>query len=479
MAKQKIVPEPAAPPETFPGSELVPGPRNLANPQNLYNQEREADLCGAILIDPSQLDECLAIGLESGDFHDIRNKEVWNAFLDLKASGLDIDPNMVGDVLARIEKLEIVGGQSYLTSLLNLPGNTSHAASYAKIVKDFADRRHDYYELMEDTQKKGLRMLDLSRPYSETVPVRKTNWTIAELMATEFPDPAGPLPGIIPTGLTILGGRPKRGKSWLMLQFSYALAAGRGKFLDHDLTQKHVIYYALEDTPRRIKDRLAKFDPSPDATIEFERELKPLHLGGLEQIEKAAEDHYLIVIDTLGRAMPGRDFTKDAGLFADVLGRLQIIAIEHNIAIVVILHTRKPTGFEHDPIDDILGSTQGLTAAPDCVLALYREQGKTYTRLEGRGRDFDDIDLTIEFDPITCAWQLIGKTDQVQLAENKADILEGMKELGKAKVSKIAEAIKKDRGNTAKRCAELWTQGYLKKDLIDGITYYFLPEADT
>lgn len=315
-------------------------------------------------------------------------------------------------------------------------------------------------------------------PESTTLPARKTNWTIAELMATDFPDPSGPLPGIIPTGLTILGGRPKRGKSWLMLQCAYAVATG-GRFLDHELAANKVIYYALEDSPRRLKDRLAKFDPAPDALIEFERELLPLDLKeGMDQIREAAEDHYLIVIDTLGRAMPGRDMSKDGGLFSEILGQLQTIAIEKNIAIVLILHTRKPAGMENDPIDDILGSTQGLTAAPDCVLALYREQGKAGARLQGRGRDFDDIDLTIEFDPITCAWQLVGITGEVVETENEGEILRAMADLGKVKPSTVAKELGMHRGNTSARMVKLWTAGKLRKEVISNETYYYMPEVE-
>jgi hypothetical protein len=320
--------------------------------------------------------------------------------------------------------------------------------------------------------------LNIPVPESTTQPRRKTRWNIGELFSTDFPDPVGPVPGLIPNGLTVLGGRPKRGKSWLMLQCAYSVSVG-GKFLNHDMTKNRVLYYALEDTPRRLKDRLAKFNPEPSALIDFERELKPLHLGGLEQIDLASDECSLIVIDTLGRAMPGRDFTKDGALFADVLGRLQTIALAKNIAIVLILHTRKPNGIEHDPVDDILGSTQGLTAAADCVLAIYREQGKTGARLQGRGRDFDDIDLTIEFDPITCAWQLVGITGEVIEGENENEILEAMSDLGKAKVSEIAKAINKHRGNTSTRCAKLWVKGLLQKEVIADVTYYFIPPTNT
>ena len=309
---------------------ILPAAPKLADPNALYDLDAEAALCGAILIDGTRLNDCTQ--LTPADFHDRRHREIWRAFMDLDASGMAIEYLTVCDILTRTGKFLAAGEDAYLTHLLNAPGNSQSAASYARIVADYSTRRH----MLAEATDAARQVLDLAQPLPESAARRKTNWTIPELMAADFPDPTGPLPGIIPTGLTILGGRPKRGKSWLMLQCAYALATG-GKFLDHDLAKNKVIYYALEDSPRRLKDRLAKFEPDPDALIEFERELKPLHLGGLDQIRAAAEDHYLIVIDTLGRSMPGRDFSKDAGLFADVLGQLQTIAIEKNIAIVVIL----------------------------------------------------------------------------------------------------------------------------------------------
>jgi hypothetical protein len=180
------------------------------------------------------------------------------------------------------------------------------------------------------------------------------------------------------------------------------------------------------------------------------------------------------VIDTIRRAMPGKDFNKDGALFDDVLGQLQTMAQNKHISIIVVLHTRKSFGQDFDPIDDVLGST-GLTASADCVLAIYRQPNKTSTLFRGRHKDFGDIDLTIEFDPITNAWQLVGITGEVVEGENENEILEAMPDLGKAKVSEIAKAIGKDRANTGKRCAKLWVKALLRKDLISDIPYYYLP----
>ncbi len=82
-----------------------------------------------------------------------------------------------------------------------------------------------------------------------------TVFTAAELMAQDIPPVRWILPGILPEGLTILAGKPKMGKSWLALDLSVAVATG-GKVLGLQVEQAGVLYLALEDTKRRLQDRL-------------------------------------------------------------------------------------------------------------------------------------------------------------------------------------------------------------------------------
>jgi hypothetical protein len=287
------------------------------------------------------------------------------------------------------------------------------------------------------------------------------------------------VPGIIPNGLTVLGGRPKRGKSWLMLQAGCSLGVG-GMFLDHQLKLKKVLYYALEDRPRRLKERTARLGIPVYALIEFELALKPLQLGGLAQVEQAARygGYQMIILDTIRRAMPGKDFNKDGALFDDILGQLQTLAQQTDTAIVTILHTRKSTaGFDPDPVDDVLGST-GLTASADCVLALYTEQGKKGATLKGRGRDIDDIDLALQFDPLTCAWQSLGETREARNREADEEIFAVLEETGKTPIGVIAKAIGKDFSNTPKRLLTLWVSGKVRKEETAEKTYYYLPARE-
>jgi hypothetical protein len=274
----------------------------------------------------------------------------------------------------------------------------------------------------------------------------------------------------------VLGGRPKRGKSWFMLQAGCALGLG-GKFLGRALRLGKVLYYALEDHPKRLKDRIARLGVPGYCLIEFELALQPLHLGGMAGIENAARhgNYSMIVVDTIRRALPGKDFTKDGALFDEILGRLQTLAGQNRTAIVPILHTRKASfGVDPDPVDDVLGST-GLTASADCVLALYTEQGRKGATLKGRGRDLDDIDLALEFDPLTNCWQSQGGSGEAKLRETEEEILAVLEEMGKAQAHTIAKTIGKDYANTRKRVAALWAAGKIEKIVVEEKSFYFLP----
>ena len=66
------------------------------------------------------------------------------------------------------------------------------------------------------------------------------------------------VPGFIAEGCTLLAGRPKLGKSWLMLDVGLAVAAGRYCLGDARCEQGDVLYLALEDNERRLQRRIDK-----------------------------------------------------------------------------------------------------------------------------------------------------------------------------------------------------------------------------
>jgi hypothetical protein len=300
---------------------------------------------------------------------------------------------------------------------------------------------------------------------------RRQRWSVAELLDTEFPAPRWAIPDLIPEGLTIIGGRPKVGKSWLALQAAISVGTG-GVFFNKPIERGNVLYVALEDSPRRLQDRIRKLCIPRDALITFERTWKPLHRDGLTDliIELEATSYRLVVFDTLTRAFPGLD-QNEQHIIAKIMSDIQALAINRNTAIVFNDHTRKPSNFINDPIDDIMNSTV-KTAAADCILALYKVQGKF--NLKGRGRDIEEIDYVLHWDPFTWCWQNEGSAGELAMTEQQTKVLEALQLLGKCQCNDVAKATNIDRGNTHKKLEALYNAGKVHKEAIGRNIYYEL-----
>jgi hypothetical protein len=66
----------------------------------------------------------------------------------------------------------------------------------------------------------------IHRDDPQPIALRKLGITLDALDRKTFPELREIVPGILPEGLTILGGRIKLGKSWLMYDVSTAVAYG-------------------------------------------------------------------------------------------------------------------------------------------------------------------------------------------------------------------------------------------------------------
>src|SRR5689334_10298883 len=86
--------------------------------------------------------------------------------------------------------------------------------------------------------------------------------TAAELQNKIFPPIKWAIEPLIAEGLTILAGRPKVGKSWWILDGALAVAGGAFAFGEYRANTGDVLYLALEDNERRLKDRISRLVPS-------------------------------------------------------------------------------------------------------------------------------------------------------------------------------------------------------------------------
>jgi len=238
------------------------------------------------------------------------------------------------------------------------------------------------------------------------------------------------VPGYIAEGCTILAGKPKVGKSWIMLDVGLAVASG-GQTLGTTAQQGDVLCLMLEDNERRLKDRIKKivgpFAAWPQRfTFATEWPRSDEGLAAIRAWLKTAQAPRLIVVDVLARfrAPVGSQNAYEAD-YAAIAG-LQAIASEYRIAVVVIHHLRKSAA-DSDPFDKVSG-TLGLSGAADSVLILDRDgQGTT---LYGRGRDIEEIETAVEFDRATCRWRVLGAAPDVRRSDERKQIIDALKEAG-------------------------------------------------
>jgi hypothetical protein len=271
----------------------------------------------------------------------------------------------------------------------------------------------------------------------------------------------------LPTGLTILAGAPKIGKSWLALQIALSVASG-GMTFNEKITPGPVLYLALEDSPSRLQTRIKQQGWQPHLPAHFmclgnfESQIGDLRNGGGEKLSNWIEQggYRFVVIDTLSRAVHGDQ--NDAYEMTRGLEPLHQIAHDNNVALLLVDHHRKTMVENADAIADILGST-AKGAMADTAWGLYRERGKRGAKLSVTGRDIEERTLMLSMDWTTGCWQLDSDAGEAKLTERQQEILDVLEDLGEASLNAIAEALSQYPGNVHRRLQDLVSNGVIER----------------
>jgi hypothetical protein len=284
--------------------------------------------------------------------------------------------------------------------------------------------------------------------------------TADQILATEWRDPAWAIEGLLPGGLGILGGAPKIGKSLLALQIALAVASG-GRVFNVKVDQGPVLYLALEDSPRRLKERMLKMNwprglPAEFMTIgEFATQIGPLSRGGWGKLAQYIKERQcrFVAIDTLARVIRGDQMDPDQ--MTRGLEPLQQLAHQQNSSLLLLDHHRKASGVGQggtlDAIGDILGSTSKGGVA-DTAWGLYRERGKAGAKLQITGRDVEERTLQLRIDWETLYWQCDGDADEIARQGKSAELRNILADLGPLTGSEAASAAGQDLSNASPHC---------------------------
>lgn len=307
---------------------------------------------------------------------------------------------------------------------------------------------------------------------------RQTAWRADELMAASFPPPVWAVPGLIAEGVNVLAGPPKAGKSWLALGLGLAVASGGRAFDKIDVDAGPVLYLALEDTPRRLQERMGGLlqGSSAPAGLTLDLQCPALPAGGVEHIADWIEsnpDARMVIIDVFakvrGNAAPSVQ-AYDADYAA--VSRVKKIADHYGIPVVLLHHVRK-AGAE-DFLAEVSG-THGIAGAADGVLVLKRSRGEAVGALHVTGRDIHETDYALSFDEDTGAWTMLdGPAHEHFLRDTRSRVAQYVRRNPGVGPRQIAEALDMKETTTRSTCRRM-----AEDEQLRAAAGKYYPRADT
>ena len=224
---------------------------------------------------------------------------------------------------------------------------------------------------------------------------------------------------MVPKGLTVLAGSPKSCKSWMALDMALAVTAGR-LFLGKATRECDVLYLALEDTDKRLHDRLTTLEES-NRRLHLATKCSKLDEGFIKQISEYLDNNHevqLIIVDTLQKIRGSDAVSSNSNMYGreyDELSKLKEFADRKGIAILVIHHLRKLQD-RNDPLNDILGST-AMSGVADSILILKKERTRTNGELLSVGRDSPQWKMKMNFE--NYRWHVLEIETEEEMAKKE------------------------------------------------------------
>lgn len=255
--------------------------------------------------------------------------------------------------------------------------------------------------------------------------VRRTEFDFDQILSVPALQVQWLLNGLIPSGsgVALLVGAPKAGKSWFCLQMYLAISSGDfpGVFAWGDRTDPGTcLYLALEDNDRRLSKRLSQMQGKIAVPRHNRKgskiwiDLPPLQEGGDRKIRRWLERHSdakCVIVDVLAKVRPeqsgdGNSYQEDY----KAINLLKDIADEYGVTFLVNHHDRKKK-HDGDFFDQVSG-TKGITGAADTVMYLRRKRGSNDGEIEVSGRDLEEESrFEMLFVRSDGRWEILGRGD--------------------------------------------------------------------
>ncbi len=242
--------------------------------------------------------------------------------------------------------------------------------------------------------------------------------TLSELYETVYESKPPVIEDILFPGLCIVAGDSKIGKSFLVSQFAYHVAAGTDVW-DKKVAQGTVLYLALEDKYPRLQKRMYKmFSGESTENLHFSVISGTIDDNLEKQLTNFITAHKntnLIIIDTLQRV---RGKTTESYSYAndyEVVSKFKAIADNYGICLLMVHHTRKDK--KNDPFENINGTTAIMGAADETIIISKENRTSNNAVLNITGRDQPETKIEIVKNRETLLWELVRFDDELYREE--------------------------------------------------------------
>ena len=394
-------------------------------PQSL---DVEASLLGSLLIDSDAFIK-ISDQIQTEDFFDDKHRMIFAAMRSLHEKRRPIDILTLSEQLKSDDRLDIIGGASFLTELTNTVPTAAHLEQYTEIVAEKAIRRRlisasediatvsfdENKSLQELIEEAETRLFDVSQKH-----VKQDIISLESILGDSFDRlddlhrNKGGLRGI-PTGLKdfdkllaglqrsdliVVAARPSMGKTALMLNIALNIAT--------KAEQGSVLIFSLEMSKEQLVDRLLAAEAGVDAwklrtgegldDQDFERlsaamgELAeaPIYIDDTSGITvsdlrtKARRLHHqhplaAIMVDYLQLMSGGSRFAAQANRvqeISEISRSLKILARELNVPVVALSQLSRSVENRNPQIPQLadLRESGSIEQDADIVAFLYREE---------------------------------------------------------------------------------------------------------
>ncbi len=405
------------------------------------NIDAEKSVLGGLMMDKEAIYKIVDF-FNIKDFYETKHQDIYSAMIDVVEKGGSIDLLSIANRLEEKELLEKIGGNSYLTELINSVPTASHVAEYAKIIQKKRILREmikagqeislsgykedrDVEEVLDQAEQKifNISQNSLRNQFTKIGSSLEEAFERIDALSRQdgemrgvpscFPALDNILSGFQKSDLIILAARPSMGKSSLAFNIAQNVAVKKNVpvgIFSLEMSNDQIIDKLLSSTSgvnlwkirngklstkegsndfTRIQSAMAELSDAP-IYIEDRSSFNIMQMKAMARRLQAETGLGLIIIDYLQLIQPRSGFDSMVQQMTEISRSLKSLAKELNVPVIALSQLSRAVEQRTPQIPRLsdLRETGALEQDADVVLLLYRED---YYREDTERKNIADV----------------------------------------------------------------------------------------